>query len=189
MIAVGGEDCVFLAVVLNGDDNAVTQGLTQPRVQVRNATKLVSSDFIDTVEDTNGMLQQIKFLNADNFNFAYDVVDVLGKEKPEKLAMIYLDKDKNERKFTFKEMMKESSRTANYFKSLGIKRGDRVLVLLKRSPSVNLIIHLKVYLKSTGNNLVSIRANGVGEPCKRGSCKHREAHAKHQDTCYQLFLS
>ena len=132
MIAVGGEDCVFLAVVLNGDDDAVVQGLTQPRAQVRRAEKLVSSDFIDTVEDASGMLQQIKFLNADNFNFAYDVVDALGKQKPDKLAMIYLDKEKNERRFTFKEMMKESSRTANYFKSLGIKKGDRVLVLLKR---------------------------------------------------------
>ena len=132
MIAVGGEDCVFLAVVLNGDDNAVTQGLTQPRAQVRNAEKLVSSDFIDTIEDANGLLKQIKFLNEDNFNFAYDVVDALGKEKPDKVAMIYLDKNKNERKFTFKEMMKESSRTANYFKALGIKKGDRVLVLLKR---------------------------------------------------------
>jgi len=95
MIAVGGEDCVFLAVVLNGDDDAVVQGLTQPRAQVRHAEKLVSSDFIDTVEDANGMLQQIKFLNADSFNFAYDVVDALGKEKPDKLAMIYLDKNKN----------------------------------------------------------------------------------------------
>ena len=132
MIAVGGEDCVFIAVVLNGDDNAVVQGLTQPRAQVRRAEKLVSNDFIDTIEDTNGLLKQIKFLNADSFNFAYDVVDALGKEKPDKLAMVYLDKNKNERKFTFKEMMKESSRTANYFKSLGIKKGDRVLVLLKR---------------------------------------------------------
>ena len=132
MIAVGGEDCVFLAVVLNGDDDAVVQGLTQPRAEVRHAEKLVSSDFIDTVEDANGLLKQIKFLNADDFNFAYDVVDTLGKEKPEKLAMIYVDKNKNERRFTFKEMMKESARTANYFKSLGIKKGDRVLVLLKR---------------------------------------------------------
>ena len=62
-------------------------------------------------------LKNFKIKVPENFNFAYDVVDVLGKEKPEKLAMIYLDKDKNERKFTFKEMMKESSRTANYFKS------------------------------------------------------------------------
>lgn len=46
--------------------------------------------------------------------------------------MLHLDKNKVERRFTFKDMKEESSRAANYFKSLGIKKGDRVLVVLKR---------------------------------------------------------
>ena len=46
--------------------------------------------------------------------------------------MIHLDKHKVERHFTFKQMKVESARTANYFKSLGIKKGDRVMLVLKR---------------------------------------------------------
>ena len=131
MIAVGGQDCLFVAVVLNGDEEAPVEAETALPI-AKTEENLVCRPFIDTVEDANGALRQIRFFNEDNFNFAYDVVDVLGREKPDKLAMVWLDKNKNEKRFTFKDMMKESSRTANYFKALGIKRGDRVLVLLKR---------------------------------------------------------
>ena len=131
MIAVGGQDCLFVAVVVSSDEEAPEEAESaQPAVKTEE--NLVCRPFIDTVEDASGALQTIRFFNEDNFNFAYDVVDVLGREKPDKLAMLWLDKNKNERRFTFRDMMKESSRTANYFKSLGIKRGDRVLVLLKR---------------------------------------------------------
>ena len=131
MIATDGQDCVFVAVVMNGEDErtAASPALPfTPRVE----ENLVIKPFIDTVEDAEGRLKEIRFFNEDNFNFAYDVVDVLGREKPDKLAMLWLDKHKNAQRFTFKDMMKESARTANYFKSLGIKRGDRVIVLLKR---------------------------------------------------------
>lgn len=69
----------------------------------------------------------------DNFNFAYDVVDVLGKTKPDKLAMIWVSNDGEEKKFTFKDMMLASNKAANYFKYLGIKKGDKVLLVLRRS--------------------------------------------------------
>ena len=46
--------------------------------------------------------------------------------------MLHLSEDGTERRFTFRDMKKESARTANYFKSLGIKRGDRVMLVLKR---------------------------------------------------------
>ncbi|MBE6606765.1 MAG: acetyl-CoA synthetase [Ruminococcaceae bacterium] len=69
----------------------------------------------------------------DNYNFAYDVLDVLGKTKPNKLAMLWLSKDKEETRFTFEDMMVGSSKAANYFKSLGIQKGDRVLLVLRRS--------------------------------------------------------
>ncbi len=69
----------------------------------------------------------------DNFNFAYDVVDVLGKNSPDKLAMIWVSNDGGEKKFTFRDMMLASNKAANYFKYLGIKKGDRVLLVLRRS--------------------------------------------------------
>ena len=131
MIAAGGQDCVFVAVVMNGEDEvSAASPALQPTVRSEDAA--VVQPFIDTVEDADGRLKEIRFFNEDSFNFAYDVVDALGKSKPDKLAMVWLDHKKNEKRFTFKDMMKESSRTANYFKALGIKRGDRVIVLLKR---------------------------------------------------------
>ena len=131
MIATGGSDCVFVAVVMNGEEEE-TEAYPTLLPAARSEEDLVTRPFIDTVEDAEGRLKEIRFFNEDSFNFAYDVVDALGKTKPEKLAMLWLDHAKNEMRFTFKNMMKESARTANYFKALGIKRGDRVIVLLKR---------------------------------------------------------
>jgi len=69
----------------------------------------------------------------DDFNFAYDVVDVLGKTKPDKLAMLWVSSDGEEKRFTFEDMMIYSNKAANLFKSLGVKKGERVLLALKRS--------------------------------------------------------
>lgn len=88
--------------------------------------------FIKTREDEKGVLQEISFLNTENFNFAYDVVDELAVTCPDKRAMLYVDEDKNEREFTYRDLSEFSSRTANYFKKLGIKKGSRVMLVLKR---------------------------------------------------------
>ncbi len=69
----------------------------------------------------------------DDFNFAYDVIDVLGTEKPDKLAMLWVSNENEEKRFTFKDMMLESNRMANYLYSMGIRKGDPVLLVLKRS--------------------------------------------------------
>lgn len=67
-----------------------------------------------------------------NFNFAYDVVDAWAAEQPDKLALLWTN-DRNEcRRFTFAEMKELSDKTASYFLSLGIKKGDTVMVILKR---------------------------------------------------------
>lgn len=92
----------------------------------------IAARWIETVEDENGALQSISFKNTEHFNFAYDVVDELARLTPQRRAMLYVDKEKNERSFTFKEMSDYSSMTANYFKRLGIGKGDRVLLVLKR---------------------------------------------------------
>ncbi len=69
----------------------------------------------------------------DDFNFAYDVVDELGKTKPDKLAMLWVSKDGEEKRFTFSDMMYYSNKAASYFNYMGIKKGDKVMLVLKRS--------------------------------------------------------
>ena len=132
MIAVGGEACTFCAVVLPGE--APTEETTMEPIIVKHHLEAgLYTKYVDVVEDERGSLLSLSFKDADKFNFAFDVVDQLGMTKPDKLAMLHIDRDKNERRFTFFDMMKMSSRAANYFKTLGIKRGDRVLVVLRRN--------------------------------------------------------
>lgn len=92
----------------------------------------VADHYIDTVLDEEGILQSISFKNDDTFNFAYDVVDVMAKKCPDKLAMLYVSKEGRERRFSFRDMAKYSNMAANYFSYLGIQRGDKVMLVLKR---------------------------------------------------------
>ena len=135
MIAVDGEDCTFYAIVLRnqaareGEAGAELSVATKRREE--DNVRRVYQDFIIPTEE-NGILTKIEFKNEESFNFAFDVVDTLGRRKPDKLAMLHVSLDGVERRFTFRDMKKESARAANYFKSLGIKRGDRVMLVLKR---------------------------------------------------------
>ncbi|MDR0469727.1 MAG: AMP-binding protein [Peptococcaceae bacterium] len=132
MIAVGGDACTFCAVVLPGE--APTKETAMEPIFVRHHLETgLYNKYVDAEEDEHGSLQRISFKDADKFNFAFDVVDQLGMTKPDKLAMLHVDRDKKVRKLTFFDMMKMSSRAANYFKTLGIKRGDRVLLVLRRN--------------------------------------------------------
>ncbi len=74
-----------------------------------------------------------KLTYSEDFNFAYDVVDELGKHKPDKLAMVWLSNDGEEKRFTFRDLMIYSNKAANYFNYMGIKKGDVVMLTLKRS--------------------------------------------------------
>jgi len=137
MIAVNGKDCVFYAIVLNPTGEQIPE--LAPMVTVVNANtaqkdteERVYKKFVDTEEDENGTPTSIRFKNTEGFNFAFDVVDEVAKRDPEKLAMLHISRDKTERRFTFKDMKKASAQCANYFKSLGIKKGDRVMLILKR---------------------------------------------------------
>ena len=132
MIAVGGRDCVFCAVVIPGEPTEAEK----PAETIEPAARkrpYIYEEFIETVEDARGGLQSISFKNKERFNFAFDVVDALGAQKPEKLAMLHIDRNKTVRRFTFGDMSRASSRAANYFRSLGIKKGDRVMLVLKRN--------------------------------------------------------
>lgn len=139
MIAVEGQDCTFYAIVLNPTGEPIpeltpeqlvnTQGYKRTRKDKR---ERIYSKFIDITEDENGTPTEIKFKNTEKFNFAFDLVDELAKKEPEKLAMLHISKDGTERRITFTDVKKASNKCANYFKSLGIKKGDRVMLVLKR---------------------------------------------------------
>ena len=131
MIAVEGKDCVFCAVVMNGEDSE-EYSMKTSIAPIPPSRKLLCEKFVECKEDENGVLQSVEFKNTDSFNFGFDVVDAIAEKYPEKLAMIHLDKNKVERRFTFLDIKKESARCANYFLSLGIKKGDKVMLVLKR---------------------------------------------------------
>ena len=131
MIAVGGQDCVFCAVVLPGEKTVETE-VRKSVATAKTSAPLVCGKFVSTAEDENGCLESIRFKNTDTFNFGYDIVDEIARREPDKLAMLHLDVNKNERRFTFKDMKDMSNQYANYFTSLGIKKNDKVMLVLKR---------------------------------------------------------
>ena len=134
MIAVDGEDCTFLAMVMAEDEKVADEHMSSVNVgKAPVEEKLIVDKFITTTVDENGVCDSIKFHNEDKFNFAFDVVDEIGRKYPEKLAMLHIAEDMTERRFSFKDIKEASSQAANYFKSLGIKKGDRVLLVLKRN--------------------------------------------------------
>ena len=98
----------------------------------RQDRETVSTPFVKTELDENGILKSIRFENEEKFNFAFDIVDKLAEKSPDKLAMLHVSRDKVERRFTFGDISRWSAKTANYLESLGIQRGDRVMVVLKR---------------------------------------------------------
>ncbi len=138
MIAVNGKDCEFYAIVLNPTGAPIPElapvreeAAAPARVQA-DSKKRIYHKYIQTEFDKNGTPTAIHIQNAETFNFAYDLVDALADREPGKLAMLYVAQDKTERRFTFKDMKKMSNQFANYFKSLGIQKGDRVMLILKR---------------------------------------------------------
>ena len=131
MIAIDGQDCVFLAVIMASDtvDQPLFIGQSSKAMAER---ELLCSKFIHTQEDQNGALKSVAFDNEEAYNFAFDTVDAIARREPDKLAMVHIAGDMTERRFTFKNIKDASAQSANYFKSLGIKKGDKVMLVLKR---------------------------------------------------------
>ena len=135
MIAVGGQDCEFYAIVLQGQEKIIhteEKKIKKSKFKPHQEYRRIYHNFIDTVENENGALESISFKNEDKFNFAFDIIDGIADKNPDKLAMVHLDKNHNERRFTFNDFKKESARCANYFESIGIKKGSKVMLVLKR---------------------------------------------------------
>lgn len=75
--------------------------------------------------------QNFQVVTPEHFNFAYDIVDKMALTEPERIALVWADCIGNDRVFNFKELSDMSSKAAHYFKSLGIGKGDAVLLVLK----------------------------------------------------------
>ena len=82
-----------------------------------------------SVEDYN---EHLEFIIPEHFNFAYDVMDAWAAEAPEKLALLWTNDQGEEIHATFKQLKEQSDQAASYLQSLGIGKGDPVMLILKR---------------------------------------------------------
>lgn len=82
--------------------------------------------------DAAGRLTDIQFDYPQNFNFGYDVVDAIAAQTPDKRAIVWCNTEGEERFFSFGEISRLSNKAANVFLQAGIRRGDHVMVALKR---------------------------------------------------------
>ena len=80
-------------------------------------------------EDYN---EHLDFIIPEHFNFAYDVMDAWAAEAPDKLALLWTNDEGVERRSTFGQLKAESDQAAAYLQSLGIGKGDPVMLILKR---------------------------------------------------------
>ncbi|MDO5442071.1 MAG: AMP-binding protein [Bacteroidia bacterium] len=133
MIATGGKDCTFCAVILPGEKSDYDEKEIQGTLVPDKLTEpLAIEDFIKVDIDAQGVPVKVSYNNVDNYNFAFDTIDRIADATPDKEAMIYVDDNLKERIITYGDLKKNSNRCANYFLSLGIKKGDNVLLILKR---------------------------------------------------------
>ena len=93
---------------------------------------LTYQKFCKETFDENGTLTNLEIECEDTFNFAYDVVDRIAQETPDRTALVWCDKHREERIFTFRDMSLLSNQAANVFRKHGIGRGDKVMLILKR---------------------------------------------------------
>ena len=93
----------------------------------------VIGDFVEQVDfdSYEEFCEKFKLKYNDDFNFGFDVVDKYAEIDPDKVALIWVNDHDEEHTFTFKEMKEYSNKTANLLKSLGIKKGDCVMLTLK----------------------------------------------------------
>ena len=91
MIAVDGEDCVFLSMIMASDKRDTTLKIPPRREKKLQAQKLLCNEFVWGSEDEKGIMTGINYANTDRYNFAFDTVDAIARQDPDKLAMVHLD--------------------------------------------------------------------------------------------------
>ena len=91
--------------------------------------KFVTKTSFTSQED---FIQNFHLIVPEHFNFAYDVMDEWAATDPDKLALLWTNDQGAEIRFTFGQLKEYTDKTAAYFQQLGVKKGDRVMLMLKR---------------------------------------------------------
>ncbi len=95
----------------------------------------LANEFFEDPREYNGyddLKKNLKFKIPENFNFSYDIVDRYAEEQPEKRALVWCDDHGGEEIFTFKQISEMSKKTANFLTAHGIRKGDAVMLILRR---------------------------------------------------------
>jgi acetyl-CoA synthetase len=101
--------------------------------QTNKQIKKLYKNFVKDLYDEDGVLTEFSLCCMDNYNFGYDVVDKIAELEPNRKALVWTDAKGNERIFSYKELSDLSNKAANLFSSRGIKKGDMVMLVLKRN--------------------------------------------------------
>ncbi len=90
--------------------------------------------YLDKIDFTSyeDFMANFKINAPENFNFGYDIVDAWAEREPNKKALLWTNDQGECIQFTFADIKRESDKAASYLTSLGIKRGDMVMLVLKR---------------------------------------------------------
>ncbi len=91
--------------------------------------RFLKQTHFESVEDYN---KNLEFIIPENFNFAYDVMDVWAEEKPDGLALLWTNDQGGEKRATFSQLKEQTNQAASYLMSLGIGKNDPVMLILKR---------------------------------------------------------
>lgn len=89
-------------------------------------------DYLKETVDPNGQIIDYDLTVPETFNFAYDVIDRIAAIEPDRRAMHWCNEAGEQKVFTFGDFKRESDRCASFFLSVGIRKGDRVMLILKR---------------------------------------------------------
>lgn len=89
--------------------------------------------YVDIGYDEQGIYNSIKINCPDDFNFGYDVIDWYAAHDPGRRALMWVDVAGRELMFTYGELGALSTRAANLFREQGVKKGDKVMLVLKRN--------------------------------------------------------
>lgn len=91
--------------------------------------KFLEKEEFSSYED---FMQGFKVKVPDNFNFGYDVVDAWAKAVPEKEALLWANDKGDVKHVTYGALKNISDQCAAFFQGIGIEKGDRVMLILKR---------------------------------------------------------
>ncbi len=91
--------------------------------------RFLKQTHFESVEDYN---KHLEFIIPEHFNFAYDVMDEWARECPDRLALLWTNDEGAEIRATFSDLKRQSDQAASYFQSLGLGKGDPVMLILKR---------------------------------------------------------